>query len=204
MYRETPARNEWQARKGWLLRVVAEVHRRWSKSGCIQRLRFNCHCPECRQQGSGQKTLSPLVWPEDIKLQEAFFENDELKFSIKGEDHQGVIPGQVLRKFVRKSLTFNHTNFDDIIVKLKKAMSAHDVPQQLKCAICGNQSKAGAQKSTSHKPTTKRDSMTWPRKLRKTDFASQKTAQQREMEFWTCATRCLSRFRFFTASFRIL
>ncbi|CBY13864.1 unnamed protein product [Oikopleura dioica] len=63
-------------------------------------LRFNCHCPECRQQGSGQKTLSPLVWPEDIKLQEAFFENDELKFSIKGEDHEGVIPGQVLRKFV--------------------------------------------------------------------------------------------------------
>ncbi|CAG5079503.1 Oidioi.mRNA.OKI2018_I69.PAR.g9268.t1.cds [Oikopleura dioica] len=63
--------------------------------------RFNCHCGDCRQKGSGQKTISPLSWPSDLELEAAFFVDDVLKFRIKGEDHEGMIPGEVLRKFVR-------------------------------------------------------------------------------------------------------
>ena len=73
-------------------------------------LRFNCHCPDCRQQGSGQKTISPLSWPSELKLEHAVFEDDVLKFSLEGEDHVGMIPGDVLRKFVRKSFRLNLTN----------------------------------------------------------------------------------------------
>ncbi|CAG5109656.1 Oidioi.mRNA.OKI2018_I69.chr2.g4171.t1.cds [Oikopleura dioica] len=64
-------------------------------------LRFNCHCPDCKQEGSGQKTISPSDWPEEIKLEYAAFEGDFFKFRIEGEDHEGMIPGEMLRKYLR-------------------------------------------------------------------------------------------------------
>ncbi|CBY09584.1 unnamed protein product [Oikopleura dioica] len=63
-------------------------------------LRFNCYCAECRQASSGQKTVEPLFWPEEIELEKATFEDNNLIYKIKGEQHEGIIPGDVLRKFV--------------------------------------------------------------------------------------------------------
>ena len=63
--------------------------------------RFNCYCEKCRQPGSGQKTVAPLLWPEEIELEQAAFEDDNLNFKIKGEEHICTIPGEILQKFVR-------------------------------------------------------------------------------------------------------
>jgi len=67
----------------------------------INVFRFNCYCAECRQASSGQKTVEPLFWPEEIELEKATFEDNNLIYKIKGEQHEGIIPGDVLRKFVR-------------------------------------------------------------------------------------------------------
>jgi len=94
------ARNEWQTRKLWLFGSLASVNYESIHFPFIK-FRFNCHCSDCRQEGSGQKIISPSEWPAKIRLEHATFEGDFFKFRIEGEEnHEGIIPGEVLRKYL--------------------------------------------------------------------------------------------------------
>ncbi|CAH1791212.1 unnamed protein product [Owenia fusiformis] len=62
-------------------------------------LRYNCHCPLCKQEHSGQRLLDIWSLPPAFSLQSARIQGEDVCLEWEGNDHKGRIPLSFLQEY---------------------------------------------------------------------------------------------------------
>ena len=68
-------------------------------------LRWNCSCNHCVQPSSGQKLLNPAQWPAQIEIEECWIADEFVRFKLKNDNHEGMIPVKELEEFILNEST---------------------------------------------------------------------------------------------------